>query len=51
MRKWTERLVLFIGTLLIAWFMLSYFNVIAHNEEAEPVYQTWNVFTLLEKII
>lgn len=32
---------------LVAWVVLSYFNVILQNTEANPVYFTWNFFKVL----
>jgi hypothetical protein len=31
----------------VAWVALSYFNIVLHNTEANPVYFTWNFFTVL----
>lgn len=32
--------------ILIAWFVLSYFDVVVHNLDS-PTYKSWNLFQLL----
>ena len=33
--------------MMFFWFMSSYFDVIAHNLDEEPIYQSWNIFRIL----
>lgn len=30
----------------LAWFLLSWVDVVLHNTMPNPVYQPWNLFTL-----
>ena len=33
--------------IMMFWFAASYFDVIAHNLDEEPIYHGWNFFKLL----
>lgn len=33
--------------IMMFWFTASYFDVIAHNLDEEPIYQSWNIFRIL----
>lgn len=35
------------GILFLLWGFISWVDVITHNLDPEPVYQSWNMFTLL----
>ena len=32
--------------LLVLWVVASYCNIIAHNDDLNPTYTEWNIFTL-----
>ena len=46
-KKIIEMLITFLSIMFILWFVASYFDVIAHNLDEEPIYHGWNVFKLL----
>lgn len=47
MKKIILNTITVINCLFFAWFILSYFNVIAHNLEPNPQYWSWNLFEIL----
>lgn len=40
-------LYLALNLAFVVWVGLSYFNIVLHNNEAQPAYFTWNFFTLM----
>lgn len=36
-----------ISALFVLWTIISWIDVVIHNLDPEPVYQAWNLFTLL----
>lgn len=45
--KMIENWLLVNSVLFILWVFISWADVVAHNLDPEPVYQVWNIFTLL----
>lgn len=45
--KALDRTLVAITVIAGIWIVLSWFNVIAHNTQPEPVYAAWNLFTLM----
>lgn len=41
-----KKVQLVINVACVAWFLLSWVDVILHNTTLNPVYQPWNLFTL-----
>ncbi len=37
--------------LFTAWVVCSWVDVVLHNLDTNPVYQSWNLFTLMVKAI
>ena len=35
------------GFLLMAWMIISWIDIVAHNLDPQPVYQAWNLFAIL----
>jgi hypothetical protein len=33
--------------LFVVWVVVSYCNIVLHNNETNPMYFTWNFFTVL----
>lgn len=42
-----EMLLTITFIIMMFWFAASYFDVIAHNLDEEPMYQGWNIFRIL----
>lgn len=42
-----EMLLVITSIMFIFWFAASYFDVIAHNLDPEPMYKSWNLFEIL----
>ena len=36
-----------IAFLLILWFIISFFDVILHNNAENPIYLNWNLFKIV----
>ena len=45
--KILNKIFCIISILFLLWVILSYFDVILHNLDEEPIYKFWNFFQLL----
>ena len=45
--KTLNKIICIISILFLLWVILSYFDVILHNLDEEPIYKFWNFFQLL----
>ena len=45
--KILNKIICVISILFLLWVILSYFDIILHNLNEEPVYKFWNFFQLL----
>jgi hypothetical protein len=44
-------MVSFLMIMMILWFTMSFVDVVIHNLNPAPVYQSWNLFTLLTGVM
>ena len=45
--KILNKIIYIVSILFLLWIILSYFDVILHNLNEEPIYKFWNFFQLL----
>ena len=45
--KILNKIFCIISILFLLWVILSYFDVILHNLDKDPIYKFWNFFQLL----
>lgn len=45
--KILNKIIYIVSILFLLWIILSYFDVILHNLDEEPIYKFWNFFQLL----
>ena len=45
--KILNKIIYIVSILFLLWIILSYFDVILHNLDEEPIYHGWNFFKLL----
>ena len=45
--KISHYIIAVLSIAIIAWFVLSYIDVVSNNLDPVPVYEAWNLFTLL----
>lgn len=47
MKKGIEIAVYVICTVILAWLLLSWIDVVLHNGNENPVYAEWNLLTMI----